>query len=718
MASKKRIKSEKTKTFLKEPIEKTLPGLERLLQLGLLFIVLLSPYYRGLYFDYERAPFFFIIFLLSAIFFIYQIFYQHKKISLNSPVELFFLLFVLLYGLSIFWAADKGLAFREFFSYLSFFFFFMIMTFLPKDVRMKRIYFFGFGLNAVLLTLLGYFYQFHWIDTQKRVLGMSMRELFSNRLQSTLQYPNTFAAYIGLGIIALLFLYLLEEKPFIRYLSIISLFTLGTGFYFTYSRGGIIVVLLSILYLLILLPKIEKKKIIYLMSLFIIIFLIFIQRLEYALFNGFSGQFFILLILMTIIPSTILAFVPFKWEKSQNLFKKSKIYLGIVLILLIIGLTVIILNPNRLNIQLSSRFRQISLNTIISQERWIFYHDAFRIALARPFFGWGGVGWNARYLAFQSYRYFSKDPHNYYLQILIEAGFPGLILMGGVIFLLLYGGLKILLKKNLNNENNIMISILSGLIFLSFAHCMIDVDFSLGAYQLSAWMFASIMGYQIRTFQGDILPPHFRPIPIRSEIGLAVTIFGIIISLFIVSGNQKQLFAEAYQSQGKLNLALQRYQEAVSVIPFNAEGQYSLSRIYQQLYNQQKRIGYLDRSVTHGEQALKISPVNYLYLRNMAIILAEKGQFEASMNYLTDAILQAPYIMSTYEESMAICQKIANYYLSKNQKNQAITYLEKALSFDRLFDQFSSKSLFPIQKSDGLIKLSQKIITQLLDLRK
>lgn len=578
----------------------------------------------------------------------------------------------------------------------------------------------GFGFNAILLTLIGYFYRFNWISPQARPLGMSMRELFnlqSNRLQSTLQYPNTFAAYIGLGILAFLFIYFWEEKPLYRYLSITSMFILEAGFYFTYSRGALLIIILSFIYLLFILPRPEKKKIFVLIILFIISFLLFIPRLEYSLFNNLTVQFLVILLILGAIPAAIISFISFLAKKTLNILKPSWLYTILILVVVIISLIIIIEKPKQLNIELSNRFHQITFSTIISQERLIFYQDAFRVSMARPWFGWGGGGWEVRYLAYQSYRYFSKDPHNYYLQILIESGFLGLALMIGIIFSLLYGSTRLILKKSLNNKDTILVAVLSGLLIMGFAHCMIDVDFSLGAYQLSIWMFASIVNHTLQKNTSYISRFPLKKITFRSEIGLGISILFIIICLSIISGNQNQRQADAYRTHGNINLALQGYQEAVSTIPFNAESHYSLSRIYHQIFNDRHQTGTLERSIYHGEIALKISPYNFKYLENMAIINVEKGQFEIGIKYFTDAIYQAPYIISTYENYLTTCQKIAEYYLTQNQKKLAIKYLERALSVEQLFDQFSAKSLFPIQKSNKLIELLQKISIQLQDLR-
>ena len=188
MAAKKKIKTVKiTKSNLPvvESPERTLPLLEKFLQYGLLLIVLLSPYYRGLYFDYERYPFFLAVFLLAIIYFFYQIAYQRKVITIKT--RQYFPPTVLLYGLSILGCGprDGFRTFRSVLLYLSF-----GHKFIP-DQHSKK-FLITFNINAVLLVLLG-FSTIWVINPLSRPLGMSMKDLLaaSGRLHSTMQYPNT-----------------------------------------------------------------------------------------------------------------------------------------------------------------------------------------------------------------------------------------------------------------------------------------------------------------------------------------------------------------------------------------------------------------------------------------------------------------------------------------------------------------------------------------------
>src|SRR5690606_28403485 len=99
---------------------------------------------------------------------------------------------------------------------VAYFIFFLLVTNLFLTKHSKKILLITFNINAVLLVLLGFFYRFGWINPLSRPLGMSMKDLFlaaSGRLHSTMQYPNTFAAYLAMAIITLILIHFLEEKP-------------------------------------------------------------------------------------------------------------------------------------------------------------------------------------------------------------------------------------------------------------------------------------------------------------------------------------------------------------------------------------------------------------------------------------------------------------------------------------------------------------------------
>jgi len=721
MAAKKKAKTVKgtnSKLSVVESPGRTLPLLEKFLQYGLLLIVLLSPYYRGLYFDYERYPFFLAVFIVAIIYFLYQIVYQRKVITIKTPIEYFFLFTVLLYGLSILWAADQGMAFREFFSSIVYFIFFLLVTHLFLTKQSKKIFLIAFNINAVFLVLIGFFYRFGWVNPLSRPLGMSMKDLFltaSGRLHSSMQYPNTFAAYLAMAIITLIILHLLEEKPIYISLWGFILFFLQTGLYFTYSRGALLVFIITSVVLFLLLKRKEKIKYLLVLMAAFVWTILFTPRLENFLFNNLPGQFFGFLLLGSLVQAFSVYLLSFLWKKLVNLSKPSirtsyfTVGIGVALVLVI--LIVLGLKPAFLG----DRFRQITLNTIISQERWIFYGDGLKIFQARPIAGWGGGGWEARYLAYQSYPYFSENSHNYFLQVMIEIGIIGLLATIGLIIGLFYQIYRFK-KANKDGWNNLLILGLGAAVFLGFFHGFIDVDFALGSFYFGILAFIAFINQITRSQQITINNRHLFELKIPTWVLFSGVIFLIIFSFFLISGDRAKIRGGYFASHGDLNQAIQYHQKAASSIPFNSQSHYFLSTYYRQLFNTQKQTDLRIKSEYHSEKATSYSPFNFRFQENKAVLKIERGDFETGLNEFEKAIYLAPFISTTYERYLQTCLSVADYYLMRSEKNKAIHYLEEGLRIDDIYTAFLEGSLRPKKKTTAYNKILNELKNKLQEI--
>ena len=156
--------------------------------------------------------------------------------------------------------------------------FFLLVENLWSSLEDKKWFLLALGLNGIILAFLGIFYQFGWVSPSATPLGMSMRDLFiGGRLHSTFQYPNTTAAYFAMSYIALLTLFLLEKKKswFLGaiFLSFLSL----SGFFFTYSRGGILTLPLALIFLFLLLPRREKIQLAEVLFFSLLVLLLFVS---------------------------------------------------------------------------------------------------------------------------------------------------------------------------------------------------------------------------------------------------------------------------------------------------------------------------------------------------------------------------------------------------------------------------------------------------------
>ncbi|MBM7866594.1 tetratricopeptide repeat protein [Heliobacterium gestii] len=129
------------------------------------------------------------------------------------------------------------------------------------------------------------------------------------------------------------------------------------------------------------------------------------------------------------------------------------------------------------------------------RERLVFYSDAWRMGLERPLLGWGGGGWKAGYRAFQSFLYNTTEVHNHFLQVWVETGILGFLSFVSV-FLMIPFGLYSLLKID-SGKNELHASSIwtIGISALALAlHSAFDFNLSLSAVSLLLWALIGVYG--------------------------------------------------------------------------------------------------------------------------------------------------------------------------------------------------------------------------------
>lgn len=117
--------------------------------------------------------------------------------------------------------------------------------------------------------------------------------------------------------------------------------------------------------------------------------------------------------------------------------------------------------------QLVERIESFSISHKSLWERLVYYKDAMKIIEKNVLFGVGAKGWLYNYEDIQSYKYASTEVHNYALQIFIDNGIIGFLLL---LVIIVYAIIKILKRKNIT-EIDIAFILLT-------LHALVDFDLS------------------------------------------------------------------------------------------------------------------------------------------------------------------------------------------------------------------------------------------------
>ncbi|MDI3525716.1 MAG: hypothetical protein PWP42_966, partial [Candidatus Atribacteria bacterium] len=595
---------------------------------ALFFLVFLSPYYRGLYFEYEKYPF---LAALNGIVLLWLLWRSYNKewLHFGDITEWLYAGFALLYLLNLPLAADKGLAFQEFITYATCFFLFLAMRKLRIPLSLKKLFLFLFGLNGLILALLGFSYQMGWIDPQSMFLKMSFRDLFlGGRLNASFQYPNTAGAYFAMGYISVLVFILLEEKLSWRIPGFLVSFMLLGAFFFTYSRGGYITFPLSLVFLLFVLQPPEAARLLTYNLGSAAIFLPFLPKTETLLLQK-NPFFFGHLITASIAFAIFGELVTQLFQKRSVAINRKKLAILIsTAVVLFVLLFVTATKSDFLPARFAQRIKDINLQTHSVVERFLFYRDALKIFSLRPLNGWGGGAWKTLYFKFQSAPYFTESTHNFYVQILVESGILGILL-----FLSLF---VFIFKKALQSEfgkEQILQKGILGILLMGLLHSLIDVNFSLGAFQLTVWSFAGLAvperGIAIEKTSKRKEYAH------QSKMRVILTTFSVIVSavlmvlcLIMSQSTNYAIQAEYYLNQGHWKEAALLAEKSLHFNPWNAETHFIYSNALRSRFLDEKQPFLRAKSFEEAQKAYRLAPQNHKYIQYLGFLYVEMGKFE------------------------------------------------------------------------------------------
>lgn len=260
-------KKKKKEAHSKLDIQKLLNYMRLALFIAALVAVFYPPYLRGLYFETEALPTQIFVFLVLVLFWIYK-FIKKDGVFLKTPVEYAAFGFVIAYFLSIFAAAGLRLAIEEWLKYCMYFAMFYMLSELTDNLWKRKLALWVITLSALGVCLLGIdgaagLHLSNALNSLFTRLGSERQVFFglfvANRINSTIQYPNTLAAYLMATLFISLGLAIVEKKPWLKIPAAASGFIMLITFIFTYSRGAYIIIPVAAALFLAVLPKDSRK---------------------------------------------------------------------------------------------------------------------------------------------------------------------------------------------------------------------------------------------------------------------------------------------------------------------------------------------------------------------------------------------------------------------------------------------------------------------------
>lgn len=377
--------------------------------------------------------------------------------------------------------------------------------------------------------------------------------------------------------------------------------------------------------------------------------------------------------------------------------------------------------------------------------RILFYKDGLKIFKDRWLLGGGGGAWEYLYRQYQSYSYPSTQAHNFPLQLGIETGILGLLVLIALLFYLVFGYFRY--TKKIQDKpsselftNTAIITAMASL----FMHAVIDFDFSESAMLLLFWQLIALFNREIRDCQVFTNHTSKKKEPLQGKLKLNILggimagaiVLGLSISFYSASVYAKEAFNQIQQSETEkaienINRAIrmdkfnEKYILGYNPIPTRPDIKSGLADILlikasllQQQQNNGKEIPQtelekLQRQFADLNQQIELiaknASYNLILTTNLAGYNFQMGDYIRGLEYLNHAIQLSPFEPSLWYAKINVYFELTRTFFNKGEDENAEKYLSEGLKIIEEAKEINKNNMNPFVFNENSMELLQKM---------
>lgn len=639
---------------------------------GLLGLILIPPFCRGLFFPREQLVAHLVTLGLFLIWWLRRYMLGQRQGFFNGPVDAAAFALVIAYGLSCLVAINQRAAVGELLKNLNYFLFLWLITDLVKHKRDIKVFLWALVTTGVATSILAFAVAAGWITYEGAFV--------SGRLSSSFQYPNTFASYLGSTIIIAVGLAVetnrLTEKAVLGAASGL----MGLAFLFTQSRGAVLVLPVAALGTIFILPRGKRFP--------AFLYYIAIAGATLAVAGPLGaalakptelGNLIWRQVGMGTIVVAALGVAIVLIEKLLEKYQGRTVGLSAAAVVLtILGLGVKKLGPSQLlPANVLARFKTIGFSAKGAAERIWWTKDAFRIVKDHFLLGTGGGGWEGLYHQYQRYLYWSNQVHNHWLQTWVEVGTLGFLAFVALWIAVFYLGIKVVRKSTDVSLKVLTAGVLGAIVNLGI-HSFIDFNLSLSAVALALWALFAVV--QAAAAQAECLSKYsFTKTSVTWPGAVALVLGSIAIvgtAPLLIGFNYGQQGAK-FMGYNNIPFAIKRFEQAVKYDRLNASYKMDLAQCLEKTGQKKESQKLIQQALDLIRQGQELEPTNASFASLRAAMVFRYGLIDEGLHYAEQAVELRPRDPALHEGLAQAYDEAARYWKRKGDHEQAAKTLEK-----------------------------------------
>ncbi|MBE3596966.1 MAG: O-antigen ligase family protein [Hydrogenibacillus sp.] len=313
---------------------------------------------------------------------------------------------------------------------------------------------------------------------------------------------------------------------------------------------------------------------------------------------------------------------------------------------------------------IARRLADISLTTRNAAERFSFYRDSLKLIREHWLWGAGGDAWRDVFLHYISYPYYSTQTHSFIFQLAVEVGLIGVALFTVLLLCALILGVRAYRYGDDDDRRVVLLSAIPALYL--FAHGQIDFDFSFGYVLIVffAWL-ALLSAAGLTAQKKSETPDAGRRVGRRTagttgidavwrspkgRYAAALPVLLSLIALWLVVFAGREAYALRLQPSGQsLDEVVRKIDYKARVLAQHRETRLMKIELYRQIYEQTHDGHYLETARREAEAVRAMSADDPRVLLSLGRFYAAVGDDDAADQVYAQAVATAPLFLPAYE---------------------------------------------------------------------
>jgi O-antigen ligase len=342
--------------------------------------------------------------------------------------------------------------------------------------------------------------------------------------------------------------------------------------------------------------------------------------------------------------------------------------------------------------------------------RFELFQDAFRVIKDYPLLGTGGGGWASVYKSYQEHYYNSRQVHNQYLQVWVEAGVFGFLAFVGIwIFIIIAFILNCFTGKASKEMRQLWVVAFIPSIALG-AHSLIDWNFAMASvgYFLFVLIGVCMSFDSFKWFRNKKVNQKYddKRAFVLGGFAIIAGLIMVVYSTLLFVGLHATWRSQELVNQSNLKAAIMEIERAMRLDPLRAENYHNLNVILEEQLIRLNNPDAIQQLVYLAHRAYELEPYNINYTNRYGQILLHYVDINEGLKMLDRSLMINPFNIDNYVYSAFTRLNLAEFLYQDGRPSEAKLLLsEMWVIKDSMEDRglFSRDMLFIFGRASQLL---------------